>query len=226
MLAVGHGTETRIDKGNQVAGNYVVQRPVLLIHEIPCHLCYWCWFLSGTWWRWWLKIWARQSIFIHDDHGLGFVRNDQIIENEILMALITPTRLVFAVPVLKVQNRISGGALVIARRRVDEDSSGLSRRFREVPFGSHRAVRYILYGEQVGTRAGNFETADFSLCGKEHPAARIVRRETVNRDRVIMKARQQRLRRNLPAVCSFDHVISCLAQFHKQLDLLGMIRLH
>jgi hypothetical protein len=92
-------------------------------------VCYWCRFLSGTRWGWWLKTWARQSVFIDDDHRKRFPRGDQIVENEILVALITPTRLVFAVSVLKIQNLISGGALVIARRRVDEDSSGLPSRF-------------------------------------------------------------------------------------------------
>ena len=40
-----------------------------------------------------LKTWAGESILIHNDHGRGFVCGDQIIQNEVLMALITPTRL-------------------------------------------------------------------------------------------------------------------------------------
>ena len=59
------------------------------------------------WWRRRLKTWPRLTILIHDDHRLGFMSSDQIVQNEVLMALVRPTGFVFSIPVLKIKDRVA-----------------------------------------------------------------------------------------------------------------------
>ena len=143
------------------------------------------------------------------------------------MSLVAPPCFVFARSMLEIQHRVSQLALIVSRWRVHENSSQLTRCFREVPFGAHRAVRNILDGKKVRLRGRHFQPADFFHGREKHPASRVVRSKSIHGNLVVVKARQQRLRSDFPeAVLAFHHVISGLAQLHEQLHFLRLVSSH
>ena len=72
---------------------------------------------------------AGHAIFVHNDHRLGFMSCDQIVEDKILVTLVAPSCFVLAISVLRVQDRIAQGSLVVAGRCVNENPSCLASCF-------------------------------------------------------------------------------------------------
>ena len=118
---------------------------------------------------------------------------DQIVQNEVLMALLAPTGFVLAIPVLQDKDRIT-------QVRSDRIPAVYKRKFvlfpcgfRDIPLGTERAVRYIFDRKEIGVWAGNLQAADFFSRGEKDSASRIIRGKSVNRNRVVVEARQQGL---------------------------------
>src|SRR5437870_1172765 len=110
----------RIDIWDEVLGNYSVHGRIALLHEEA---------RNGTRRRSWLKVNAGHSIFVDNDHRNCFAGSDQIVENKILVSLVTPTSFVFPPPMLQIKNRVTTHALVISRRGIDKNPSCLVGRF-------------------------------------------------------------------------------------------------
>src|SRR5690242_1779153 len=125
-----------IDVGNQISGDYPINCGVVFIHEEAGEGADWRPRVGrGTWVRRRRRheMHSGHAVLVDNDHGNGIASGDQVVEDKILMSLVTPTGFVFTVTVLQIQNRISFCALVISRRRIDEDSSGLASGLREIP---------------------------------------------------------------------------------------------
>jgi len=95
----------RIDIRDQIMGDDAVDCGVMLVHEEV---------RNGVD-RWWragrgtgsrrrrrLEVNTSHSVFIDNDHWRRFVGGDQIVQDEIFVALVTPAGFIFAVTVLQV----------------------------------------------------------------------------------------------------------------------------
>ena len=57
----------------------------------------------------------------HDDEGPGFAIGNQVVHDQVGMALIAPAGLIFAHAMLQIQRRVAlGGVLIIIRGRINE----------------------------------------------------------------------------------------------------------
>jgi hypothetical protein len=63
----------------------------------------------------------RIAVRHHDDHRLRSSAGDQVVEDEIGMALLDPASLIFAAAVLQIEHRVAHlGLRVVARRQIEE----------------------------------------------------------------------------------------------------------
>src|SRR5271166_5441218 len=106
-------------------------------------------------------------------------------------------------------------ALVVSRRRVDNNSSPVPCCLGKIRLSSYGAVRHILNRKELRFWSGNFNPADLFPSGKEGSASRVGRIESIGRDEIVVETREEGLRRDFPeTVGTLSHVVGRLPEFH------------
>ncbi len=132
---------------------------------------------------------APRAVVHDDDEGFGLAFGDQIVHDQIGLALIGPARLIFAAAVLEVQHGIAGrGVLVIGRRRVDEAPPRGFGDLRIIEILADLAVGDILEGIEVLVLGGAFHAAAPAAGPVEVQAAGVRNGSPVDPDLVVVKA--------------------------------------
>ena len=112
------------------------------------------------------------AVVHHDDERPGFARGNQVVHDQVGLALIRPAGFVLSAAVLEIQHRIAGlRVVVVARRRVDETAPHGVVHLGVVDRLADLAVRDVLEGVEVLVLGRYFDAAA--------PAARAVEVEAV-----------------------------------------------
>src|SRR5262245_40295531 len=195
MRLIGDGAEVGIDEGNQVINEHTLERVEVegTKAAAPART------RSGTVRR------ASSSrgrvrppraaaeriaaVFHHDDEGLRFSLDDQVVHDKTSVALPSPAGFIFARAVLQIQHRVAlARVLVIVRWGVNKAVAVRVVGFREVMNLAKLAMRNVLQCVEVPILGRHFDrAAPPSGTVKEH-AVGIRNIRPVNIDRVIVKA--------------------------------------
>ena len=129
----------------------------------------------------------------HDDEGLGLAFGDQVVHDQIGVALVAPGGFILAPAVLQVQHRIALGlVLVVVGRRVDKGAArGVGALGGEENL-LHFAVGNVLEGVEVLIMSRNFDAAFPTSRTVEVQGAGIVEYSPINREMVVVEAFIQR----------------------------------
>src|SRR5687768_16972357 len=119
---------------------------------------------------------ARRVAAVHDDdHGLGLLLGEEVVEDEVHAALVGPAALVFAGAVLKVEDGVARvGIGIVIRRRIDAGAAVIPRHFRDVPEVPDLAVGDGFGGVEVRVGAGDVDAAGLTGPAEEGFGGRVV----------------------------------------------------
>ena len=95
----------------------------------------------------------------HDDERLDLARGDEVVHDQVRVALVPPGVLVLTPAVLQVQHRVLLLVLVILRRGVHPRDAVLVRAVGPEEHLLHLAVRHVLHGVEVGVVGRDLDTA-------------------------------------------------------------------
>ena len=129
----------------------------------------------------------------HDEEGLRLAFGDQVVHDQIGVALVAPGGFILAPAVLQVQHRIALGlVLVVVGRRVDKGTAGGVGALRGEENLLHSAVGNVLEGVEVLVVGGDFDAAFPASRTVEVQGAGIVECSPINREMVVVEAFIQR----------------------------------
>ena len=168
----------------------------------------------------------RIAIRHHDDHRLRFARGNQIIEDEVRLALPRPPGFVFTAAVLEVEHGVALFRMcVVGRRRVDHRVPPRAGHLRVIPDFAHLPVRNILRQIIRRTRFGDLDRAGPLASAKVGRAPRIAHFGAVHDDHIVVEARRHRGRGKRPeSVGLFLHLgLRTAPEIHP--DFTGVRRL-
>ena len=145
----------------------------------------------------------RHAVGHDNDEGLAFALGNQVVHNQIGMALDSPTVFVLAPTVLQIENGIMPfQLLVIARRSVDERATSGVGALREEQDFAKLTMRHILDGVEITIVGRHLDATAPSHGAEEVDTVGIRNFGPVDRQRVIVKPLVQR-----PCVARPDPII-------------------
>src|SRR5262249_42891241 len=110
-----------------------------------------------------------------------------------------PAGLILTHAVLQNQQRVAApGRLVVAGRRVNESTAPGRGGFGEVPFLAHLPVRYVPDGVEVDSGLRNLDATGFLAVAEVSLATRVVDRDAIKNEPVVVKASHRRRNRHAP----------------------------
>jgi len=126
---------------------------------------------------------------VHDDnHGFGLLLGDQVVHDDVDVALNVPPLLVFSPAVEEIQHRVFRfGIRVVVRRRVDVGTPPPPCHFGKVPALPHLPARHVLQGVEVAVRFGNLDAAVVEAGSEERPRCRICDDGAIDGQRVVVE---------------------------------------
>ena len=141
----------------------------------------------------------------HDDHRLGLLRRDEVVQDESRASDRGPRVVGVAGTVEQIEDGELAAAQFVARRRVDMHAANLLQRRRIVGDGRDRAVGHIPGIHEVGPGHVH-EAPDVVVRLADRRAARIDHRHAVHVEVVAVRTRLQRPDGDLPhAVVGLRH---------------------
>ena len=125
--------------------------------------------------------------------GFEVPLGDEVVEDEVGMALLDPARLIFAAAVLKIKHRIAHLDLrVVTGRQVKDGMPPTAGDLGEIPDLPHGAVGNILRQIVVCPWFGNLNATCVSAASVEGMASRIVHVHSVDDEVVVMETGDKR----------------------------------
>ena len=162
---------------------------------------------------------ARLPVVHHDEHRLALALGEEVVQDDVRLALEGPAGLVLAAAVLQVQHRIAlaGIAGILGRDIHPGGAPGLQGRG-PVALQAHVAPRHVLVQVEIDARLGNVDGAGVRSGAEIVLAGRIARAETVHDEEIVVETRLQRVRRDPPGAFALaDHRIHLAADVHAHL---------
>ena len=137
---------------------------------------------------------VRHAVGHHDEEGLDLALGDQVVHDQVGVALVAPGGFVLAPAVLQVEHRISlVQLLVVFRRRVHKGTADRVGALRGEENLLHPAVGNVLEGIEVLVMSRDLDAAFPAGRTVEVQGAGIVECAPVDREMVVVEAFVQRL---------------------------------
>src|ERR1039457_1707068 len=196
MIAVGHGSEVGINIGDKDLGHIVLECLRHLLHRLH-HLGR----AKGFPGQVGRGIAGPPGVTVsHDnDHWVCGSGRDQVVEDEVRMALLDPPGFVFPAAVLQVEHRVAHlRRRIVAWRRVHQRVPPVAGHARVVPDLPNLAVGNVLWKVIGCTRFRNLDRARVLAAAVEGMAAGIAHFHSVDDQRVVVPPRSKGWSRDGP----------------------------